>query len=64
VQVAAVRASTRSGDAAPDRNPLQTAFLALLPELETHARIAFCHSRCPDTRADQVAETLGLAWKR
>lgn len=41
---------------------LQTAFLALVPRIETHARIYFRHVRCLDKRADLVADTVALAW--
>ena len=39
-------------------------FLSLLPLVEKHARIAFRHVRCPATRDENVAEAIGLAWKR
>ena len=42
---------------------LRNQFLALLPRLELHARITFRGVRCPDRRADAVAETVALAWK-
>src|SRR5262249_52618834 len=32
------------------------------PRFRAHARYAFRHVRCPDTRADLTAETLALAW--
>src|SRR5262249_28639257 len=41
----------------------QTRFLAHLPRFRAHARSAFRHVRCPDTRADLTAETLALAWR-
>lgn len=48
----------------PPRSPeLANTFLALLPKIETHARIAFRHITCPDTRTENVAETVALAWK-
>jgi hypothetical protein len=42
---------------------LHDAFLALVPKLETHARIQFRHIECPGKRADKIAETIALAWK-
>lgn len=42
---------------------LQERFLELLPRIETHARIAFRHIRCPGTRADRIAETVATSWK-
>jgi hypothetical protein len=42
---------------------LHNQFLALLPRIELHARITFRGVRCPDRRADAVAETVALAWK-
>ena len=37
-------------------------FLAALPRIAAHARLAFRHVRCPDTRADLEAEAVALAW--
>jgi hypothetical protein len=42
---------------------LHAAFLAILPRIETHARIAFRHLCCPQRRDDAVAETVALAWQ-
>ena len=42
---------------------LHAAFLALLPRIELHARIAFRHLGCPQSRDDAVAETVALAWQ-
>src|SRR5271155_3063128 len=42
---------------------LQTRFLALLPRIETHAKIYFRSIRCPELRADRIAETIALSWK-
>jgi hypothetical protein len=42
---------------------LQSGFLGILPRIELHAGIYFRHVRCQDTRAERIAETLGLAWK-
>src|SRR5262249_33580612 len=41
----------------------QIAFLEHLPRFHAHARYAFRHVRCPDTRADLTAETLAPAWR-
>src|SRR5262249_41530432 len=45
-----------------DADP-QTTFLEHLPRFRAHARYAFRQVRCPDTRADLMAETLALAWR-
>ena len=45
----------------PDQ--LQSHFLELLPRIETHARIYFGHIKCPDIRAEKIAETVALAWR-
>jgi hypothetical protein len=42
---------------------LQEAFLAIQPRLLLHARIVFRHVRCPQQRADHIAEVIGLCWK-
>ncbi len=55
-------ASTRSFNTRPAEQ-MHAGFLVLLPRIETHALIAFRHLRCPDRRADAVAETVALAWK-
>jgi hypothetical protein len=47
----------------PPKKSLHDAFLALLPRIQTHAAISFRHVRCPATKADKVAECVGLAWK-
>ena len=41
---------------------LHETFLALLPKIETHAKISFRHIRCASTKADKVAEAVALAW--
>ena len=38
-------------------------FLALLPKIERHAQIYFRDIRCPDKKADKIADTVALAWK-
>ena len=42
---------------------LHAAFLALLPRIERHARIAFRHLGCPQSRDDAVGEAVALAWR-
>jgi hypothetical protein len=42
---------------------LNDAFLALLPTIERHGQICFRHIRCPDRKADKIAEMAALAWK-
>lgn len=44
-------------------HPLHARFMILLPRIEAHAKIFFRGIRCGDKRADQVAETIALAWK-
>jgi hypothetical protein len=41
---------------------LQTRFLAVLPRIETHARIYFRHLKCLHQRDEALAECLALAW--
>jgi hypothetical protein len=41
---------------------LHAAFLAILPRIERHARIAFRHLGCPQGRDDAVAEAVALSW--
>src|SRR5437763_1315165 len=47
----------------PSPDQLRSAFLAFLPRLEAHARIAFRDVHCPDRRAECVAEAVALAWR-
>jgi hypothetical protein len=56
--------STRAITPSPSVFALQAAFLRLLPKVQLHAEFAFRHVRCEQTRADLVAETVGLAWYR
>lgn len=44
-------------------DPLHVAFLALLPRIESHARMYFRAEKCPGRKADRIAEVLGLAWR-
>jgi hypothetical protein len=41
---------------------LQNRFLAILPRIETHARIYFRHLKSPHQRDEALAEYLALAW--
>jgi hypothetical protein len=41
---------------------LQTRFLAVLPRIETHARIYFRHLKCRHQQEEAVAECVALAW--
>lgn len=54
---------------APNQDPtgraleqLQAKFLTILPRIETHARIYFRGVKCPDKKADRVAETVAMAY--
>src|SRR3954471_16687851 len=42
---------------------LHAHFLAILPRIETHARIYFRHVRCPGQRDDAIAETIAVCWR-
>jgi hypothetical protein len=42
---------------------LQVAFLALVPNIEKHARNAFGYYKCANQKDDKVAEAVALAWK-
>jgi hypothetical protein len=46
----------------PTESQLQTRFIAVLPRIETHARIYFRHLQCPHQREEALAECLALAW--
>jgi hypothetical protein len=41
---------------------LQARFLAVLPRIETHARIYFRHLKCPHQREEALAECHALVW--
>jgi hypothetical protein len=41
---------------------LQVRFLSILPRIELHGRVSFRYVRCPDQRADAVAEVVALSW--
>jgi hypothetical protein len=42
---------------------LHLAFLSILPRIERHGRIYFRHVRCPNVKADAVAEMVALSWR-
>lgn len=46
----------------PTTTDLHNDFLAILPRIETHARIVFRHVACQDTKADLIQESVALAW--
>jgi hypothetical protein len=49
---------------APPEPAVERAFLRVLPRVAAVARFTLCHFRCPETRADRVAEAVGLCWKK
>jgi len=59
-----VIAPTNTCDTSVANDSLHEAFLAMLPKIQTHARIHFQHIRCSETKADKIAEAVALAWKR
>ena len=62
MEVAAMVAVT-SSSASRSVEELHVAFLALVPKIKKQARNAFAFYKCADQKADQVAETIALAWK-
>ena len=48
---------------APSPAQLHARFLSILRRIRLHAEISFRGVRCPDLRADKVAEAVALAWK-
>lgn len=42
---------------------LHARFDQVLPVIRKHAEFAFRHVRCPQTRADKIAETIGICWR-
>ena len=42
---------------------LHAHFLAILPRIETHAKVHFRYLRCPGKKDDAVQETIAIAWK-
>jgi hypothetical protein len=53
---------TAAATLTPTLARLQTRFLAVMPRIETHARISFRHLKCPHQREEAVAECLALTW--
>ena len=49
--------------AGPSIDQLHSRFLTILPRIETHARIFFRFEKCPQRKADRIAETVAVAWK-
>jgi hypothetical protein len=47
----------------PSAEPLQVAFLLILPRIETNARIWSRHLVCPGLKEDFVCEAVALAWR-
>ena len=47
----------------PTPEALHAHFLAILPRIETHARIFFRHLRCPGRKDDAIQETIAIAYK-
>ena len=41
---------------------LHAHFLAILPRIETHAKIHFRYLRCPGKKEDAIAEVIALSW--
>ena len=47
----------------PTIEALHAHFLAVLPRIETHARIYFRNLSCPHHKEEAVQETVALAWQ-
>jgi len=62
-EVAPLTTIPNSHSTSPAGNGLHHAFLELLPRLQTHAEISFRHVRCPQARAEKIAEAVALAWR-
>src|SRR5262245_23693192 len=62
VEVTPLTAMTSSFARAPAER-LKAGFNSMLPKIHQHAWIYFRDIKCPDQRADRVAETVALAWK-
>jgi hypothetical protein len=56
-------ASIVSQDTSTAIDTLKSDFMAILPYIETHARIYFRDIRCADQKADKISETVALTWK-
>ena len=48
---------------APSLSQLHARFLALLPRIRTHGRVVFRHLKCPNKKADAIAEMVALSWR-
>lgn len=46
----------------PSLSDLQTRFLLIAPRLQVHGRVYFRSIRCPNEKAERIAEMLSLAW--
>ncbi|MFO0881542.1 MAG: hypothetical protein U0840_29940 [Gemmataceae bacterium] len=46
-----------------DLNALHAHFLAILPRIETHAKVRFRYLRCPGRRDDMIAEVIAVCWR-
>jgi hypothetical protein len=46
----------------PTPQALRAGFLAMLPRIELHARVAFRDLKCVHQRQECIAETIALAW--
>ena len=44
-------------------NSLQASFLAMLPRIESQARIYFRAIKCTAKKADCIAEVVAISWK-
>ena len=49
--------------AAPLVPSLHAGFLAILPRIRRHGRVAFRHLKCPGKKEDAIAEMVALCWK-
>src|SRR4051812_40873880 len=52
-----------SGSSPSLLDALHARFLALVPRIELHGRVYFRHVKCPQKRADAIAEMVALCWK-
>jgi hypothetical protein len=54
---------SHSSHVTPKTDPLQAAFVMLLPAIQQRARVFFHHVSCAQTREDHVAEVVAIAWR-
>ncbi len=54
---------TKRGKACGPPEECSAAFEYALSRIERHARIKFADVRCPQRKADFIAEAVGLSWK-